>query len=174
MKYLERVNYYSRWIVHWKIPKSTMDNSALTQKWKILNFFSVTLCFCLILNVFASQFSCDKSREVFTKVTYGRISHGNSFNYTQVSNRSFCVEFSVLVSKFIRFQDSHCEWLIQADNDSQFISLKFSSFKTECSYDYVSCLIAQLNCEIWHILSHISAFYLRRTLLFKCQIIRKF
>lgn len=34
-------------------------------------------------------------------------------------------------------QDSHCEWLIKAKNDSQFITLKFHSLATECSYDYV-------------------------------------
>lgn len=34
-------------------------------------------------------------------------------------------------------QDSHCEWLIKARNDSQFITLTFHSMGTECSYDYV-------------------------------------
>lgn len=34
-------------------------------------------------------------------------------------------------------QDSHCEWLIKARNDSQFITLTFRSMGTECSYDYV-------------------------------------
>lgn len=34
-------------------------------------------------------------------------------------------------------QDSHCEWLIKARNDSQFITLKFQSMGTECSYDYI-------------------------------------
>lgn len=34
-------------------------------------------------------------------------------------------------------QDSHCEWLIKAKNDSQFITLRFQTLATECSYDYV-------------------------------------
>lgn len=38
---------------------------------------------------------------------------------------------------YINFQDSHCEWLIKAKNDSQFITLKFVSMGTECSYDYI-------------------------------------
>lgn len=37
----------------------------------------------------------------------------------------------------LTLQDSHCEWLIKAKNDSQFITLKFQSLATECSYDYV-------------------------------------
>jgi len=59
---------------------------------------------------------CDRSRKVFTE-PYGEISDGPSgFNYTQ---------------------DSHCEWLIKARNDSQFITLTFHSMGTECSYDYI-------------------------------------
>ncbi|XP_058126471.1 multiple epidermal growth factor-like domains protein 8 isoform X2 [Anopheles coustani] len=60
--------------------------------------------------------SCDKTRRVFTQ-SHGEISDGPSgSNYTQ---------------------DSHCEWLIRAANDSQFITLKFRSMGTECSYDYI-------------------------------------
>lgn len=60
--------------------------------------------------------SCDKTRRVFTE-PYGEISDGPSgYNYTQ---------------------DSHCEWLIRAQNDSQFITLTFRSMGTECSYDYI-------------------------------------
>uniref|UniRef100_A0A182SUK2 CUB domain-containing protein n=1 Tax=Anopheles maculatus TaxID=74869 RepID=A0A182SUK2_9DIPT len=60
--------------------------------------------------------SCDKTRRIFTQ-SYGEISDGPAgFNYTQ---------------------DSHCEWLIRAQNDSQFITLKFRSMGTECSYDYI-------------------------------------
>lgn len=59
---------------------------------------------------------CDRSRKVFTE-PFGEISDGPSgYNYTQ---------------------DSHCEWLIKAKNDSQFITLTFHSMGTECSYDYI-------------------------------------
>ncbi|XP_049313887.1 multiple epidermal growth factor-like domains protein 8 [Bactrocera dorsalis] len=59
---------------------------------------------------------CDRSRKVFTE-PYGEISDGPAgFNYTQ---------------------DSHCEWLIKARNDSQFITLTFHSMGTECAYDYI-------------------------------------
>lgn len=59
---------------------------------------------------------CDRSRKVFT-AEYGEISDGPAgFNYTQ---------------------DSHCEWLIKARNESQFITLTFHSMGTECSYDYI-------------------------------------
>lgn len=59
---------------------------------------------------------CDRSRKVFT-AEHGEISDGPAgFNYTQ---------------------DSHCEWLIKAKNDSQFITLNFHSMGTECSYDYI-------------------------------------
>ncbi|XP_058056317.1 multiple epidermal growth factor-like domains protein 8 [Anopheles bellator] len=60
--------------------------------------------------------SCDKTRRVFTQ-SYGEISDGPSgSNYTQ---------------------DSHCEWLIRAQNDSQYVTLQFRSMGTECSYDYI-------------------------------------
>lgn len=59
---------------------------------------------------------CDRSRKVLT-MEYGEISDGPAgFNYTQ---------------------DSHCEWLIKARNDSQFITLTFHTMGTECSYDYI-------------------------------------
>lgn len=59
---------------------------------------------------------CDRSRKVFT-AEFGEISDGPAgFNYTQ---------------------DSHCEWLIKARNDSQYITLTFHSMGTECSYDYI-------------------------------------
>ncbi|KAH8377850.1 hypothetical protein KR093_007479 [Drosophila rubida] len=62
------------------------------------------------------QLPCDRSRKVFTD-PYGEISDGpTGYNYTQ---------------------DSHCEWLIKAKNDSQFITLTFHSMGTECSYDYI-------------------------------------
>lgn len=59
---------------------------------------------------------CDRSRKVLT-MEYGEISDGPAgINYTQ---------------------DSHCEWLIKARNDSQYITLTFHSMGTECSYDYI-------------------------------------
>ncbi|XP_055593040.1 multiple epidermal growth factor-like domains protein 8 [Uranotaenia lowii] len=62
------------------------------------------------------QQSCDKTRRVFTE-PYGEISDGPSdHNYTQ---------------------NSHCEWLIKAQNEMQFITLTFRSMGTECSYDYI-------------------------------------
>lgn len=64
---------------------------------------------------FTQQSSCDRSRKILTN-DYGQITDGLHSNYTQ---------------------DSHCEWLIKAQNDSQFITLKFLSIRTECSYDYV-------------------------------------
>ncbi|GLH01298.1 Laminin subunit alpha [Gryllus bimaculatus] len=59
---------------------------------------------------------CDKSRKVFN-TSWGVITDGPSgSNYTQ---------------------DSHCEWLIKANNSRQFITLTFRAMGTECSYDYV-------------------------------------
>ncbi|XP_060517960.1 multiple epidermal growth factor-like domains protein 8 isoform X2 [Cylas formicarius] len=59
---------------------------------------------------------CDRSRRVFTS-SWGVISDGPvGSNYTQ---------------------DSHCEWLIKANESDKFISLSFRSMGTECSYDYV-------------------------------------
>ncbi|KAL1124702.1 hypothetical protein AAG570_001326 [Ranatra chinensis] len=63
-----------------------------------------------------TQPPCDRSRRVFTD-SWGIITDGPpGSNYTQ---------------------DSHCEWLIKANNSEQFITLKFQSMGTECSYDYV-------------------------------------
>lgn len=68
------------------------------------------------LHITTAAAPCDRSRKVFTE-PYGEISDGPSgYNYTQ---------------------DSHCEWLIKAKNDSQFITLTFHSMGTECSYDYI-------------------------------------
>ncbi|XP_046832865.1 multiple epidermal growth factor-like domains protein 8 isoform X2 [Vespa crabro] len=62
------------------------------------------------------QVPCDKTRKVFTE-SWGIISDGPlGSNYTQ---------------------DSHCEWLIKANNSHQFITLSFRTMGTECSYDYV-------------------------------------
>lgn len=46
------------------------------------------------------------------------------------------VKFKLIIFVFF-LQDSHCEWLIKAKNDSQFITLTFHSMGTECSYDYI-------------------------------------
>ncbi|XP_046398520.1 multiple epidermal growth factor-like domains protein 8 [Ischnura elegans] len=59
---------------------------------------------------------CDRSRKILTE-SWGVITDGPpGSNYTQ---------------------DSHCEWLIKANNSKQFITLTFSSMGTECSYDYI-------------------------------------
>lgn len=75
------------------------------------------LLVCLPLIHAASQSApCDKSRKVFTE-SWGIVTDGpTGFNYTQ---------------------DSHCEWLIKANNSQQFITLSFRAMGTECSYDYV-------------------------------------
>ncbi|VVD02143.1 unnamed protein product, partial [Leptidea sinapis] len=71
---------------------------------------------CLAVLCAASTGPCDKTRRVFTESS-GIITDGPSnSNYTQ---------------------DSHCEWLIKADNKSQYITLSFIRMGTECSYDYV-------------------------------------
>ena len=60
--------------------------------------------------------SCSKSRKLLTE-NFGRISDGPPLtNYTE---------------------NTHCEWLIKPSSPHKFISLKFSSMATECSYDYV-------------------------------------
>lgn len=48
-----------------------------------------------------------------------------------------CIIITIFWFLNTSLQDSHCEWLIKAKNDSQFITLKFHSLATECSYDYV-------------------------------------
>lgn len=59
---------------------------------------------------------CNRSRKLLT-TEYGEISDSPlGSNYTQ---------------------DTHCEWLIKAKNNSQFITLNFLSMSTECSYDYI-------------------------------------
>lgn len=59
---------------------------------------------------------CNRSRKILL-AEYGEISDSPlGSNYTQ---------------------DSHCEWLIKATNQSQFITLTFHSMSTECSYDYI-------------------------------------
>ncbi|XP_066597515.1 multiple epidermal growth factor-like domains protein 8 isoform X2 [Prorops nasuta] len=72
--------------------------------------------FCLAPQASPKQVPCDKTRKVFTE-SWGVISDGPlGSNYTQ---------------------DSHCEWLIKANNSCQYITLSFRTMGTECSYDYV-------------------------------------
>ena len=47
------------------------------------------------------------------------------------------IYFYIKANNLCLFQDSHCEWLIKAKNDSQYITLTFRSMGTECSYDYI-------------------------------------
>lgn len=103
------------------------------------------------------QQPCDRSRRVFTD-SHGEISNGPiGSNYTQVSEDPSPIWFQFVVCcdalsaimqisfqllcfwlhHSITFQDSHCEWLIKAKNDSQYITLVFHSLSTECSYDYL-------------------------------------
>lgn len=84
------------------------------------------------------QQPCDRTRRVFTEA-HGEISDGPAgSNYTQVRPICLCMRPTMhRLSLFVSFQDSHCEWLIKAKNDSQFITLTFRSMGTECSYDYI-------------------------------------
>lgn len=112
------------------------------------------------------QQPCDRSRRVFTDVR-GEISNGPiGSNYTQVLQPTylpnnlhpyrnivfffaklwttasntiyvFSSSFFFVFLLFTSPQDSHCEWLIKAKNDSQYITLLFHSLSTECSYDYI-------------------------------------
>lgn len=81
-------------------------------------FLVETLVWFFVLVGYASVdlVPCNKSRKIFTE-SWGVITDGpTGFNYTQ---------------------DSHCEWLIKADDTNKFITLHFRSMGTECSYDYV-------------------------------------
>lgn len=59
--------------------------------------------------------------------------------WTSASNTIyvFSSSFFFVFLLFTSPQDSHCEWLIKAKNDSQYITLLFHSLSTECSYDYI-------------------------------------
>ncbi|XP_042899680.1 multiple epidermal growth factor-like domains protein 8 [Parasteatoda tepidariorum] len=61
-----------------------------------------------------SNLSCDRERKVLTD-DYGTVSSGNK-------------EYPM---------DSHCEWLIRADDERSYITLTFTKMDTECSYDHV-------------------------------------
>uniref|UniRef100_A0A182QTX8 Multiple epidermal growth factor-like domains protein 8 n=1 Tax=Anopheles farauti TaxID=69004 RepID=A0A182QTX8_9DIPT len=96
----------------------TSTNHRLFLIATVLQFLLLVLASYVGLTLAKTQTrqSCDKTRRIFTQ-SYGEISDGPAgSNYTQ---------------------DSHCEWLIRAQNDSQFITLKFRSMGTECSYDYI-------------------------------------
>lgn len=100
-------------------------NNKCSKNGCFLNYY-VSILFIILLSanirtaleIFPSGSSCDRTRKILTN-SNGEITDGINSNYTQ---------------------DSHCEWLIKADNKSQFISLKFHSIRTECSYDYVGVL----------------------------------
>ncbi|XP_065078697.1 multiple epidermal growth factor-like domains protein 8 [Ochlerotatus camptorhynchus] len=98
-------------------PKHFQHRFGVPKMLFLLLFCGLPLAsFGLSLTKNSQHQSCDKTRRVFTE-PYGEISDGPSgYNYTQ---------------------DSHCEWLIRAQNESQFISLTFRSMGTECSYDYI-------------------------------------
>ncbi|PSN57394.1 Multiple epidermal growth factor-like domains protein 8 [Blattella germanica] len=82
--------------------------------------FILWLCLLSELSDALQPSACYKSRKVFN-TSWGVITDGPSgSNYTQ---------------------DSHCEWLIRAENSSQFITLKFKTMSTECSYDYMLILL---------------------------------
>ncbi|XP_001814936.2 multiple epidermal growth factor-like domains protein 8 [Tribolium castaneum] len=86
---------------------------------QIINFSlrGIVVClFVLVGNASVDLVPCDKTRRVFTN-SWGVITDGPvGSNYTQ---------------------DSHCEWLIKANDSHKFITLSFRSMGTECSYDYV-------------------------------------
>ncbi|CAH0556746.1 unnamed protein product [Brassicogethes aeneus] len=76
----------------------------------------IVVCFIVVGYAAVDLVPCDKSRRVFTS-SWGIISDGPvGSNYTQ---------------------DSHCEWLIKANDSNKYITLSFRSMGTECSYDYV-------------------------------------
>lgn len=85
--------------------------------WDTAGGIGFATCLCLVASCAAVALApCDKSRRVFTD-TWGVITDGPSgANYTE---------------------NSHCEWLIKANNSRQFITLSFQNMGTECSYDYV-------------------------------------
>lgn len=86
---------------------------------QIINLSQTGIVVCLFVIVGYAAVDlvpCDKSRRVFTN-SWGVITDGPvGSNYTQ---------------------DSHCEWLIKANDSNKYITLSFRSMGTECSYDYV-------------------------------------
>lgn len=118
-----------------KVAIKPKEKCKSSKKINFLLYTSLTLLFCNYATKCAASAACDKSRQVFSGYAFGEISHGINSNYTQVKLNRRILE---IILMFVVAQDSHCEWLIEAANESQFINLKFLSMKTECSYDYVS------------------------------------
>lgn len=85
---------------------------------QIINYSltEIVICFIVVGYAAVDLVPCDRTRRVF-QTSWGVISDGPiGSNYTQ---------------------DSHCEWLIKANDSKKFITLSFRSMGTECSYDYV-------------------------------------
>lgn len=85
---------------------------------QIINYSltEIVICFIVVGYAAVDLVPCDRTRGVF-HTSWGFISDGPvGSNYTQ---------------------DSHCEWLIKANDTKKFITLSFRSMGTECSYDYV-------------------------------------
>lgn len=85
---------------------------------QIINYSltEIVICFIVVGYAAVDLVPCDRTRRVF-QTSWGVISDGPvGSNYTQ---------------------DSHCEWLIKANDSKRFITLSFRSMGTECSYDYV-------------------------------------
>lgn len=72
--------------------------------------------YIFVPSAFPNTLPCNRTRKVLTQ-PWGIISDGPvGSNYTH---------------------DSHCQWLIKANSSEQFITLRFHTLVTECSYDYV-------------------------------------
>ena len=83
---------------------------------EIVNMKEFLLILIYLVEIEGFVKSCDKSRQVLTE-NHGFIQDGiTTVNYTQ---------------------NTHCEWLIKANNSGDYISLKFLQLDTECGYDYV-------------------------------------
>ena len=91
------------------------QNERISWISNIMKKFLLILIY-IVLKIEAYVKSCDKSRQVLTD-QHGYIVDGiATINYTQ---------------------NTHCEWLIKANNSQDYISLKFLQLDTECGYDYV-------------------------------------
>jgi hypothetical protein len=64
-----------------------------------LNFylFASGLIFCNIFKTSLALGACDKSRKVFEGSQFGVVSHGLTSNYSQVSERSFVRNISLMI-----------------------------------------------------------------------------
>lgn len=118
---------------------SVIDTIAKGNKFytNLYTLTTIALISCTLTVKCSTVGACDKSRKVFTETTFGVISHGVNANYTQVRKGFHGQSKESSEHKSLLLQDSHCEWLIEAQNKSQFITLKFLTLRTECSYDYV-------------------------------------